>query len=1533
MSGPTPAELAKLATNRSALAAAQSDRAGLVAERTSRLLELTAAESELVGLRAEGASTTKITAATRKAETSRRRLATIESDLLKVDDRIAGVVRQIDTLKLSKADPAWALTSTLPVALCPVRLETRFVHGALRIRIFPDVVHVDQLEPELSAEEIALGAAYWGERWTTTGAAIAELWDRYTATGNARRVAWVVHRTTPVNIDSIGVGSPTLPTLTPRTGPTRAAVATLLPARWTAIGLREGSVAFRKSSAAVGDSLALTPRPIGASDPITTVDDAVQTELPVDDAIRWLSDYDRALAAGMAITVTAADVQGGDVMAGFDRIVVVGVDHRNDPAATADHFESVLLVHAVTHGVGFVAHGTSTNATSEDAVAPRPCATDPTVVPAAPAPSSAAARFASAMGVSSTAAARLIGGDLDHDPIAEPMHTALWEPTLGYFLQQMMSPLLDEAQIAAFRTHFRRYVRGRGPLPLLRVGDQPLGILPVTAVAHFQAAGPESLIVDAVRGVKQLWESSLDKATQLGSSGDPAADLVELLQRTERSALFRLRDAIGPTMLANTEGARAVAEFQQALGQLLLAALGVTGRPRIVDVVIREDQVLAFAPLISAELLSETAPLTPDYIATIGARLVARFGYLQLREDSSSASALLHALLIFASEVELARASFGLIIEHLHPSMSIINAMSDPEFMPGSFTSSPDREPVAFDVIGDGTPMARFSITAAQAPDQVIDEIGGSLPLGAYLAEQQPGSLMRKAQTRQYGEFRSALDALVGQPTAELDRAAADVLDVVSHRFDAWATSLATRRLAEQRAITPTGLQIGAYGWVDDLRPRQELVSSGYIHAPSIVQATTAAILRSGHLARTDAAAEPLAIDLRSRRVREATKLLEGMRSGQSLAALLGYRFERALRDRGVTFAKYILPTRLQYPLAGSGDADAGGRKPTEAIAARNVVDGVALAELDADGRQQLLTAIAASAVHRGAITAELDSLADHLDAVADLLMSEGVFQAVAGNVDRAAAALDAVDRQGPLPETGVTRTPRSGTGISHRLLVVLDAKLPLTWGRAGDVRAKAEPRVNAWVGAVLGNPAQFQFAADVIAADGTIATTVAVGLDELNLSPLSAVLAATQGGEQRSELEQRIVLALAPKVPDPRMPMRLRAGPPPGAKSIAVGLADFVAIARAIVDLLGAARAANINDLIHPNDRTDQTPDAAEIAARADAAAAELRAVAALGDRRRVSSVPWLTASLERGAALGIRGAVPQRGADIGALDAQLTAVIDAAKLIAAELGALEGRFDPVSSPHAAAEHHAARLRAVLGERLPVVPLTKVSNQVAAALDRSLSDPALAASRPAAVVEWVLQHTRVRAPVERLWRVLATAEARATDVDATQFTAAQLPAVLGDVWVGMPEAFADGPPSVDTSFVIHRSAARGAPLGSSVAALVIDQWFEHVPSADESTGVAFQFDAPGARAPQSILLAVHPDPSLANWTTDLLLDTVCETADLARLRTIDLDDVDAAGRFLPATYLPFNLAREVPSFTVGVAPGRGPFEPTRIED
>jgi hypothetical protein len=142
---------------------------------------------------------------------------------------------------------------------------------------------------------------------------------------------------------------------------------------------------------------------------------------------------------------------------------------------------------------------------------------------------------------------------------------------------------------------------------------------------------------------------------------------------------------------------------------------------------------------------------------------------------------------------------------------------------------------------------------------------------------------------------------------------------------------------------------IGAYGWLEDVRPRNPgggtaatRPSAGFVHAPSLAHAATTAVLRSGYVAHEQSGgSSSLAVDLSSERVRRAQWLLEGVRSGQPLGALLGYRFERALHQQRLDV--YIAPFRTLAALKGQDEL----AQATQAAEDARVLDAATAATLD----------------------------------------------------------------------------------------------------------------------------------------------------------------------------------------------------------------------------------------------------------------------------------------------------------------------------------------------------------------------------------------------------------------------------------------------------------------------------------------------------------------------------------------------------------------------------------------------------------
>jgi hypothetical protein len=182
----------------------------------------------------------------------------------------------------------------------------------------------------------------------------------------------------------------------------------------------------------------------------------------------------------------------------------------------------------------------------------------------------------------------------------------------------------------------------------------------------------------------------------------------------------------------------------------------------------------------------------------------------------------------------------------------------------------------------------------------------------------------------------------------------------------------------------------------------------------------------------------------------------------------------------------------------------------------------------------------------------------------------------------------------------------------------------------------------------------------------------------------------------------------------------------------------------------------------------------------------------------------------------------------------------------------------------------------------------------------------ALVSSDPAAPARWLMQLTHVRPAISRLDGAVSLAQVLGgTAVSAPKLLLGQLRLIPGDRWLALPIDPANPP---EKGRVALACLTQGDPLNQSrYAGLLVDEWPERIPSTQENAAVAFHYEEPKARAPQALLLAVCPD-SRQSWDDDLMLGTLQEALELAKIRSVDLDSVQQVGQILPALYFALNL-------------------------
>jgi len=1368
------------------------------------------------------------------------------------------------------------IDSRSPIALLPYRVETRFDRNesSLLVRIYPDEIAISTHDPGMSEDEWNAGLEYWQ---TASESTAQEAWRKLLLRYPSPRAAWIVRQTTP---PSGGIDDGDFRLFLPRSFWTAAT--SVLPDRWRVRTYRESQLIHDVNGNTIPSVLAVVLDPSIDANDANAVDDVSGHGLLLDRAIRWTVDFDAAEKIGMAVRLP---LSAEDLNKGFDQLFVIGVKASMAPAESALQLESLFEAHHYSRGFSLLREGTPAHNTSETRAAyPAP---DPGGAHSFPIEREGSLRVAGGSGDVFAKALGMRAEVLDHIENAgllefehgRALRDALWPGTLGYYIHQMLEPWTGTAGATprerytfveridtSVREHFVNYVAGGAALPSFRVGRSIYGLLPVTSLLRWQpGAAVESIdkeLPKILRTLLAIWSSNLAAVPRILRGKDADGDLLATAGMDARSRLVRVRSMLGPTVHFNL---LTLLELEsdgwgsqlETIGRGAMKKIGHGDWDPSIAWMSFMRNADAFANELVAPLLSESDALHPNYIEWIRN---ASIDVLRSESFPSQPKALLYHLLRWSALCQYDRVARRILVTmtSFDPAAAL---RCEAEILGSATTQSP---------------WQRFVLA--------LQSVSGSPSIGGYILD--------PARTDGAQFYRTILGAIKDLPTAELERLFTATLDLCSHRLDAWITSLAAKRLQRMRSELPRGIHIGGYGWMENVRPaKDEKLETlddgrpavlqknprGYIHAPAMNHAAAAALFR---------AAEEQGVDLSSTRVGKAMRLLEKIRSGESLGSALGHQCERGLRDHGAAIQQLrasIEWFRNAYPLVANKLVDS--HLPANIIASRNVVDGLRLADAYRDGSITFdATLFPPESSERLAAEDVLHDLRDTIDAVSDLLTIEGLYQSLSGNTAATAATLDTISRGVRPPEIECVRQLRGGIPLTHRFAIILGSGQTgsPSWTAAPSPRAIAEPHLDAWYETLLGDPSTIRCRALVPNPSlPDVPVEVVVSFADLQLRPIDFIaLAAEQGdGTQPTELEIRIARAAgAPGVGIDNTPWPDR--------TIRT-LAEAMQVARAIRQLVAASRPLRAEDLASPANRRMAKDNPQAITQRGIDARAALKnagdSLAAL--IQTTAGAPAIDAALAGVAQFGVRGALttsPILFPDVR--DELIARAKDVLREVTRRVA---------EAMHAQSDEEIMRAVfepdfVLLREFAPKPPA-----EFAQALAQS---PALVGGDALAVPRWIQKAAPVRTPLAR-YRTMALC-ARAFSGASASFDVVQLPFASPASWVALPFADEDHrPPSGSVSIVMQRVAAPAAT--NPWAGLFVDEWTEIIPAATEQTALSFDFDHLRAEAPQAVLIVVPPVEK--SFEFDAIADSVRETLQLAKIRAADLEMLGEIGQLIPA--------------------------------
>ncbi|WP_420863492.1 EF-Tu/IF-2/RF-3 family GTPase [Algirhabdus cladophorae] len=1293
-------------------------------------------------------------------------------------------------------------TSGRPALMLPLRLETSFDGDTLLIRAFPDQIHVDAHDPALSESEHTLGVAWLDAR--AAGRPRTEIDANLIHTVGAPRARHIIALALQGQLD------------TAKALPPKQAQATLLPKRLIAEA-KVGGHTFIAEGLPIPDTVPVAPAPTETN--------------ALSGSLRWITQFSEAEDIGLGLRLK---LDSAAVAAGIDRLTVFGLSDGGD---RSDAFLAHLEMHARSSGTGTLTPFEPTKGNNRSAPG--------WGLDAAP-----TQKITEALGLRDLPLTQT-GATPSAEGTQADLGSVLWHALVRPALTQIWN-MRDSADLSEARDFFLRHMRPLGAFPALRVGQQPYHIAPLSPPPSQGARRGIWHVAGAAADVTPSLAAMARDMHEKSKAQKPAERMLDTLTRQPTGQTWRIRPMLGlntvASLLAGAKDQTNTPQLaQDTLAELgsveqLLRNLGLDGRAlsdsltlpgsdagRVCKALVRDtldprdlDDGAVDDPMIEAILRGHGWRDRLDQMGAPSAAWDPRAG-VRRPEDMPEAEPLFRLL----AENAIVRLVSDFMLADRRGNSALLRALK--QAVESETTLAQDAWQVR-----------------TRAAAALEDEIGDSAP------QSQSGDPAAKEFAFEISQLRDALLRLNNTSARAVHHALAAALDTLAVRVDAVISAAASQDLTRARQGGTDGLDIGAWGVLENIRPRETAPEATFIPAPSERIARLLALLERARAGLAASGLEGvLKASLTGAELREGRTLALALRDGEAPDHAISRVVARSLTRAG--HGPLVEKLVAQFPAKGASPL------------AIDVFDGLAF--LDWTPRRSSRF----DSADLPPLRAQQDRLGTMIDAMGDLMLAEAASALSDRNVDAAQGALATLSAGG-LPHLAdpAAVTPASkGTGLDFSL-AMLAPNAALRGAR--DDAARLYPRL-----ARLAHSALPHLAGRITT--GPTAST----FDALGLSALGLTLLSRPGGDGAARLRKMLSA-------------RLKIEP-----SLITFDADAEATlwaASRLAEAIFAARGLTPEDFPPEANVTPLPAILTQDIATARAALEDLLtlqpAPAVVPGGRILDIEPGVLDPVIPDIDLGPAfDPIFDPGSVVFTPVSQLTAAQIAARYFALDLIAapdpslLEAGRSAIQARLAAADaasDQVSVLKALIDGMPALTPL------MAATTDAFAASTEIKNAGQSDLSLWLDEVQCVRGRAGPMADCLLGSD--------VPLHALQWPVNTTDPadWIGGPRN------ETETYFGRTSLVATGADPnlrpGEVFAGLQIDSWTEVVPDATLTAAVAARADAPPARAPQLAVLAV-PSATTPHHTPSSIAQTLHLAMDLAQARSMAL------------SYLPFSWAQD----------------------